>query len=48
MQYYTDRTVEKDEFEDNMETVDDFVDTIQQIIEDITREDTEKIRKKLK
>jgi len=48
LQYYTDRTVEKDEFEDNMETVDDFVDTIQQIIEDITREDTEKIRKKLK
>lgn len=47
LQYYTDRTVEKEEFEHNMKSVDDFVDKIQQIIESITREDIEKIRKKI-
>ena len=48
LQYYTDRTVEKEEFEHNLNTVDIFVDNLQKIVESITREDIEKIKKKIK
>lgn len=47
LQYYTDRNVEKDKFEQNIEKVDDFVGKLQQVVESMTREDIEHIRKKV-
>lgn len=46
LQYYTDRVIEKEEFEQNIKNVDGFVGKLQQIIESLIREDIDRIRKR--
>lgn len=47
LQYYTNRAVDEKEFSKNIKSVNSFVDNIFKIIESITREEIESMRRKL-